>query len=580
MFKKRYFFKKATKIIIINILAIFLIIISIGIFFNYFHKNISKEDNLIKNHLDKLIDENISTKLGGYGFILFDDKGKIWSNTGGYINANNESFKDNTVFYIGELSQHFTFLSLLKLEEEGKIDLEKNLSYYLPEIFNSKNQNLNIIGQLKIINILKNRTGFISLLPKSLKKYDFNNDIKYYLERLNQFYNEDSKYTESNIIIDVLGLLIQKITHKGFENYIDDQIFKKIGMKYSSFISNKKLKNESLFFAKTEIIDLYSDIELLSPSISMKSSLSDLIKFYSLLISREKVKDNRNIIPEKYIYLISSPSNEYQLNLEGYETSMGWYLNDINLTYIGPVLSKSGSFLTHRVLVFLLPNYNIGLICASNTYNWGEKQYLYDYAIKILKSYVNLKYNINEPEFIMPEEKEIPVDIKKNCQGFYASNNGLINIKIENNYLILSYKGGYAKFAYFEQNQFLPVENNEYKMIKYILPDKIILVFKSKAQFIFTKLNSKINYLLPLKEGIYQCQNSSIFPSYFILKNYDYFSTITLDDGNEYLIIPTKNNSYKILSDQTFIFYNKNIFYDLPDAIYVGDNKYMFKTGL
>ena len=85
-------------------------------------------DNKIKIELDKIVDENFAEETSGYGFVLFNKDGIIWSSFGGY--ANNEKkikFSQDTVIRIGEISQQFVFYTILKLIKENKVNLKDTI---------------------------------------------------------------------------------------------------------------------------------------------------------------------------------------------------------------------------------------------------------------------------------------------------------------------------------------------------------------------------------------------------------------------------------------------------------------------
>ncbi|HNV44175.1 MAG TPA: hypothetical protein PKH20_05455, partial [Exilispira sp.] len=47
-------------------------------------ESIQREDDQIIDKLNKLIDKDLPSKIAGYSFILFDDKGELWSAEGGF----------------------------------------------------------------------------------------------------------------------------------------------------------------------------------------------------------------------------------------------------------------------------------------------------------------------------------------------------------------------------------------------------------------------------------------------------------------------------------------------------------------
>jgi len=544
-------------------------------------ESIQREDDQIIDKLNKLIDKDLPSKIAGYSFILFDDKGKLWSAEGGFANIEKGiKFDENTVIYTGEISQQVTISEILKLYEENKIDIEKEVSFYLPEFFEGGSDRLKKIGDLKISTIIKGLTGFASISPESLKNYRFDKDLKNYLEKSNQIYPENVKYTESPLFIDLLGLVIQKIGGKDFSSFMDYQIFIPNKMLSSSYSPDKKLKNVSLFYSSIIMPQddslrdsvIKGNLNILSPSTSMRSSTGDLARFYSLFIDEDPGNEflSRNTI--NYCF---TPVYQGQLDMEGFETGVGWKLTNTDLDYAGKVAYFTGSFLAHRVFIILLPDHNLGLVCACNAYSWEEKGDLYTLAVNILKEYIKMKFNIEPPSFAKPAEKQIPENIKKKISGFYFSDKGILMLDVKGNELHLSYKGGYSTFYYFKDNIFLPVEQNTYKEIEFIHPDRLILRFDTKAKLVMQKLITE-NYdssFSPVT-GIYKAQDMYAYPASFMIKQYSNFYVIITDDAKEHLLVPISKNEAKILCDKTSILYGKKLYIDESGEVMLDNAKY------
>ena len=569
------------KIIIFCVLSFFLIFI--GCKGKESPLNTQLESGQIIEELNRfmLINQDQSSKLLGYSFILFNDKGELWSAEGGFANIEKEiKFNKSTVINVGELSQQFTISGILKLYEENKIDIEKEVSFYLPEFFEDSSDRLKKIGNLKISTIIKSLTGYTSISPKSLKNYVFDKDLKSYLEKLNPIYAEDVKYTESPLFIDLLGLVIQKISGKDFSSFIDEEIFKPFMMISSTYSPEKKFKNVSLFYSIDPKIGekirlssvIKANLNILSPSTSMRSSSGDLAGFYSLFLNGDS--ENKFLSRDTINYCFM-PVYPGQLDMEGFETGLGWQLTNTDLGYAGKAPFFIGSFITHSVIVVLLPEKNIGIVCVANLSSPKYEDDLHQIAVNIMKKYIKLKFNIEPPSFVKPVEKKIPKNIGEKIAGFYFSEKGIMMLDVRGNELQLSYNGGYSAFYYDKNNIFKPIEENAYKEIEFIYPDKIALTFNTKARIVMQKL-IKENYdssFLPVT-GIYKAQDIYTYPSSFMIKQYSNFYVIIADNAKEYLLVPIAKNEAKILCDKTFILYGKKLYIDDSGEIMLDNAKY------
>lgn len=384
---------------------LFLLLLLSFLFISCSQKTADKRQSLISNELDKIIKDDlyIEVRLGGYGFILFDENKEIWSSYGGYANKEkNIKFNGNTVFNIGELSTHFLIYSILKLSQEGKLNIDDDLLTYFADsidLNSEENENLKKMASLSIISILNNMSGYTSPNPQSIENYDFNKDLVNYLQYLKQSIPEGEKQIESLMVMDILGLLIEKVTLKDFIEFMDKGVFNKLKMNNSTYDPQKTYKNQSLFYSQFDEVYKNQNVNILSPSVSARSTLKDLMKFYTRMLTSyninqknsnniEVLKNARNIfLSKEYIDLLFDPV-EQKLADEN-NSSMAFKLGDNNLSYEGKIALKWGYFLSQQSLVILLPDRGIGIVCTKNKYCRVINS-IYDIAVKILQTYLKL----------------------------------------------------------------------------------------------------------------------------------------------------------------------------------------------
>jgi CubicO group peptidase (beta-lactamase class C family) len=140
-----------------------------------------------------------------------------------------------TNFHTASISKLFTATAIMQLAEEKKIDINNKLIFYLPE-FKMKDQRYK---NITIKQMLNHTSGlpFISEYnwdhPRinrfALKNYVLKSDFG------NLLFDPGTEIGYSNLAFDVLGYLIEKLTHQSFEDYINDKILRPTGMLNSSF---------------------------------------------------------------------------------------------------------------------------------------------------------------------------------------------------------------------------------------------------------------------------------------------------------------------------------------------------------
>jgi CubicO group peptidase (beta-lactamase class C family) len=175
---------------------------------------------------------------------LVDDQRVIWS--AGFGNATTASptpATDRTLYRIGSVTKLFTAMAVLKLREQGKIDLDRPLEAYLPE-FRMRSLDESAGGSDKVTprNLLTHHSG----LPRDhFKGMFFRNpeDAPARFEQWprtvsggNRIGPADRFFSYSNLGFGLLGNMVAKVGGVPYSGYIQDSLMVPMGMAHSSVI--------------------------------------------------------------------------------------------------------------------------------------------------------------------------------------------------------------------------------------------------------------------------------------------------------------------------------------------------------
>ena len=115
------------------------------------------KDFQIGKVIDDYIEENKDTT-AAVSLAVFRGEETIYKTTYGYANIEDQlKADDETVYEWGSISKLLTWVSVMQLFEEGKIDLEVDIKAYLPEDFLTK---LKYDEPITIINLMNHNAGF------------------------------------------------------------------------------------------------------------------------------------------------------------------------------------------------------------------------------------------------------------------------------------------------------------------------------------------------------------------------------------------------------------------------------------
>ncbi len=185
--------------------------------------------------IDSLMNRQYPADLPGAVILVARDGKPVFRKAYGMADIELQvSNKPEYVFPLASMSKQFTAVSILQLVQEGKLSLKDNIRKYLPDY----NAHSRIIS---VENLLTHTSG----IPGFDDNTDFSLSKEYQRDELLGLFMNDSllfepgtnfAYTNSGYYL--LALIIEKASGSSYNDYLDEHIFKKIGMSHTSTGTN------------------------------------------------------------------------------------------------------------------------------------------------------------------------------------------------------------------------------------------------------------------------------------------------------------------------------------------------------
>jgi CubicO group peptidase (beta-lactamase class C family) len=228
------------------------------------------------------------------------EKGKVVYTGGfGYRDLDKKlPVTENTQFAIGSCTKAFTSSLLGMLQKDGKVDLDKPVRNYLPEL---KFQNEYTNNHATLRDMMCHRTG----LPR--------HDVSWYaswatrsefLERI-QYFEPTAQLREkwqyNNFMFLAQGVVVEKLTGKSWEENMKEKIFIPLGMDNTNDME-KSADHALAFVTKDSSIKAipYRNIDAMGPAGSINSCAKDMAKWLITWINGGKY-NGKEIIPSSYV---------------------------------------------------------------------------------------------------------------------------------------------------------------------------------------------------------------------------------------------------------------------------------------
>lgn len=153
----------------------------------------------------------------------------------GYIDVENQIEADaNSIYEWGSVSKVLTWVAVMQLVEQGKIDLEQPISEYLPQVFMAK---MNFKYPFTMKDVMNHQAGFQEVAYKEeFGQEEQVPDLETLLIKNQpaQVYQPGSYTAYSNWTASLAGYVVESLTGQPFYQYVNQNIFDRLGMKHTS----------------------------------------------------------------------------------------------------------------------------------------------------------------------------------------------------------------------------------------------------------------------------------------------------------------------------------------------------------
>ena len=263
--------------------------------------------------------------------------------------------KPEMVFEIASITKQFTAVSILMLMEQGKLKLNDDITKYI-EDYPTHGHEITIHHLLTHTSGIKSYTSMEKWVGKWREDYDP-------VELIDFFKNEPmdfapgEMYEYNNSAYFILGYIIEKVSGQTYEDFIENEIFKALGMNSSYYGSHKDIiKNRAYGYQKNDTIVNAEYLSMTQPysAGSIMSTVEDLFIWNRALVSDKLVKEETIDLAFTNYTLNNGDSLNY-----GY----GWGLNEINGS---ATIEHAGGIFGYSTNAIFLPDEDVFVAILSN----------------------------------------------------------------------------------------------------------------------------------------------------------------------------------------------------------------------
>ncbi|WP_240689209.1 beta-lactamase family protein [Ammoniphilus sp. YIM 78166] len=286
------------------------------------------------DELDDLLNQAIQENQIPGAVVLVQHKGKIVKHQAyGYAldyEGKRQEMKEDTIFDVASITKVFTATVLMKLYEEGKVRLDDPVSKHLPE-FAHKGVTLR--------HLLTHTSGFPAWIPLYEKGSGREDRLAFVLQHPLQ-HPPGEVYTYSDLNMITIGCVIEKVSGKKLDEYMDEVLIRPLGLRDTFFnppltqqgriaaTEYQPEKGRGLVWGTVQDENAWS-LDGVAGHAGLFSTAKELAVFAQMMLDGGAKGGTRLLKPDtvKLLTENQAPENVTQKHGLGWELGEEWYMD-------------------------------------------------------------------------------------------------------------------------------------------------------------------------------------------------------------------------------------------------------------
>ncbi|HEY1061625.1 MAG TPA: serine hydrolase domain-containing protein [Daejeonella sp.] len=261
----------------------------------------------LKSDIEKVVGRH---KNLAAGIALLNENRTIWVSGVGNDKPNHPA-SENTMFRTASVSKMLVALSILKLQEEGKLKLSDKIKDIIPEVqFENPWESTDPV---RIVHLLEHTSGWdeihlVEMTHNQTPPIPLKQALEFHTHSRKSRWVPGSRMAYCNSGYAVAAYVIEKLSGMRYEDYVRKSIFQPLGMNHSSFLMDKQYEKWGAQMYNWAMQKVSYKHELYRPAASLNSSAADMAKIVSLLLKHGAL-DTIQFLSKESVLRMESPKS-------------------------------------------------------------------------------------------------------------------------------------------------------------------------------------------------------------------------------------------------------------------------------
>jgi CubicO group peptidase (beta-lactamase class C family) len=258
----------------------------------------------------------------------------------------------DTLFQFGSTGKTFTATAVMRLVDQGRVDLGATVRTYLPE-FRLKDES--VASEVTILHLLNHTAGWSGDVFETTG--DGDDALARYVERMaevDQVTPLGATVSYNNASLSIAGRVIEKVTGQAFEQAIKELIFEPLGLVHCYFfptdimtrrfaVGHNQHADGTIAVAHPWALPRNSN-----PAGGISSNAGDLVAWARFHLGDGTARDGARVLSESLLRQMQAPSVESAGSAIGDAVGISWMLRDVGgvrtVGHGGDTLGQHSSF--------------------------------------------------------------------------------------------------------------------------------------------------------------------------------------------------------------------------------------------
>jgi len=239
---------------------------------------------------------------------------------------------EGTLFQIGSTGKTYTSTAILRLVEDGKIDLDATVRTYVPEL---KLKDEQVARDVTVLQLLNHTAGWDGdLFEDTGEGEDALNRYVANMANIEQVTPLGATVSYNNASLGLAGLVLEKVTGKMYEQVVREIVLEPLGMTRSFFFAKEIMTYR---FANGHKRSQEGTIEITrpwdmgrygGPMGGMASNVGDQLAWARFHMGDGSATDGTRVLSEEMLRRMQQPTVECPGNALGDAVGISWLLRD------------------------------------------------------------------------------------------------------------------------------------------------------------------------------------------------------------------------------------------------------------